>query len=60
LVKLAQVYNTSLPTDPIPGAPVGFGADLAAAFASVPEPGTFGLLAAATTGLLASRRRRRK
>jgi len=38
LVKLAQNYNTALPTTPIPGAPADFPADLARAFASVPEP----------------------
>jgi hypothetical protein len=36
LVKLAQNYNTSLAAGPVPGAPAGFDADLAAAF--VPEP----------------------
>jgi hypothetical protein len=55
LVKLAQVYNTSLPTDPVPGAPIGFGADLAAAFASVPEPGTLSLLAIGACALLRRR-----
>jgi T5SS/PEP-CTERM-associated repeat protein len=38
LVKLAQNYNSALPGDSIAGAPAGFTADLARAFASVPEP----------------------
>jgi hypothetical protein len=57
LVKLAQNYNTGLPTEPIPGAPVGFEADLARAFASVPEPGMMSLFAVAGMGLMARRRR---
>jgi len=44
LVKLAQNYNTSLPTAAIPGAPADFNADLARAFASVPEPTCLALL----------------
>jgi hypothetical protein len=60
LVKLAQNYNASLPTDPIPGAPVDFQADLAAAFASVPEPGALSLLGLAACGLAGRRRRRSK
>jgi hypothetical protein len=57
LVKLAQNYNTALPADPIAGAPAGFGADLAAAFASVPEPGALSVLG---IGLAAWTRRRRR
>src|SRR6185295_7945004 len=38
LVRLAQNYNTALPSEPVPGASVSFNADLAAAFAAVPEP----------------------
>jgi fibronectin-binding autotransporter adhesin len=44
LAKMAQNYNTALPGDVIPGAPAGFEADLARAFASVPEPSLLGLL----------------
>jgi hypothetical protein len=57
-VKLAQNYNTALPTDPIPGAPANFSADLAAAFASVPEPGALSVLALSAFGLAGRRRRR--
>jgi hypothetical protein len=58
LVKLAQNYNTALPTEAIPGASPQFAADLAAAFASVPEPGALGLLGLAACGLVGRRRRR--
>jgi autotransporter-associated beta strand protein len=45
LAKLAQNYNTALPGGAaIPGAPAGFEADLAAAFASVPEPSLIALV----------------
>jgi autotransporter-associated beta strand protein len=40
LAAMAQNYNTSLPSAPLPGAPANFERDLAAAFASVPEPST--------------------
>jgi autotransporter-associated beta strand protein len=59
LVKLAQNYNTALPTEPIPGATPGFEADLARAFASVPEPGTLSILGIGGIALLGRRRRRR-
>ena len=58
LVKLAQNYNTSLPTEAIPGATPGFEADLARAFASVPEPSTLAFAAIALATLARGRRRR--
>jgi autotransporter-associated beta strand protein len=56
LVKLAQNYNSALPSQPIAGAPADFATDLAAAFASVPEPGAVSLL---VVGALVAGRRRR-
>jgi hypothetical protein len=56
LVKLAQNYNAALPSESIPGAPADFASDLAAAFASVPEPGAVTLLLAGA--VLTGRRRR--
>ena len=59
LVKLAQNYNTSLPAaGSIPGASPIFEADLARAFASVPEPGTLGALSLIATAGMFRRRRR--
>jgi hypothetical protein len=58
LVKLAQNYNTALPSEAIPGAPVNFGADLARAFASVPEPSGALLAFFAACGVATTRRRR--
>jgi autotransporter-associated beta strand protein len=58
LVKLAQNYNTALPTEPIPGAPAIFEADLARAFASVPEPSVALLAFFGACGVAVSRRRR--
>jgi fibronectin-binding autotransporter adhesin len=58
LAKLAQNYNTALPSSPIPGAPADFQADLARAFASVPEPSATMLSLIAACGLAARRRRR--
>ena len=60
LVVLAQNYNTSLPGGalPVPGVPPGFDADLAAAFASVPEPGAGALLVACGFASLTRRQRR--
>jgi hypothetical protein len=60
LVKLAQNYNTSLPSAPIPGAPADFQSDLAAAFASVPEPSTMAALVVLAGCGLANRRRRQR
>jgi autotransporter-associated beta strand protein len=59
LAKLAQNYNTALPSQAIPGAPVDFQADLAKAFAAVPEPGTISLLGIGALAVLARRRNRR-
>jgi hypothetical protein len=56
LVMLAQNYNGSLP-GAVPGAPVDFQAAVAAAFASVPEPGAV-LLLAGLGGVVLRRRRR--
>jgi hypothetical protein len=58
LVKLAQNYNTALPAAPVAGASAGFEADLARAFASVPEPSAT-ILMLGVAGLAAGRRRRR-
>jgi fibronectin-binding autotransporter adhesin len=59
LAKLAQNYNTALlPSAPIPGASLEFNADLARAFASVPEPASLSLIAVSTLSLLRPRRRR--
>jgi T5SS/PEP-CTERM-associated repeat protein len=58
LVALAQNYNGALPSGPIAGAPDGFGQDLRAAFASVPEPAGVGGFALVAVGLCHRRRRR--
>jgi len=57
LVSIAQNYGTSLPSAPIPGASISFENDLAAAFSSVPEPGSLGVVALAGLALLRRRRR---
>jgi hypothetical protein len=57
LVKLAQNYNTALPSEAVPGAPVGFAGDLARAFASVPEPSIAGVVL--VLGVTPRRSRRR-
>jgi hypothetical protein len=59
LVLLAQNYNAVLFARPIPGAPAEFEADLAAAFASVPEPSACAPLAGGAV-CLARRRTRLK
>jgi len=59
LVKLAQNYNSALPGAPIAGAIAGFQADLAAAFASVPEPSALALLALGALGMFRRNRNRR-
>jgi MYXO-CTERM domain-containing protein len=56
LVKLAQNYSGAVPSEPIPGTPSEFANDLAAAFASVPEPEVLAVLG---LGGLCLRRRRR-
>jgi hypothetical protein len=58
LVKLAQNYDGALPAGPVPGAPAAFASDLAAAFASVPEPSS-ALSAIAACGIAGARRARR-
>jgi len=58
LAKLAQNYNTSLGAAAVPGASADFNADLARAFAAVPEPGALGLIAIGGISLLGKRRRR--
>jgi autotransporter-associated beta strand protein len=58
LLTLAKNYNQSMPTEPVPGASAQFEADMAAAFAAVPEPGAACILGGAL--LVASGRRRRK
>lgn len=57
LTALASNYGLALPSGAVPGASVEFNQDLAAAFASVPEPGGLGLVA--LWGAAALRRRRR-
>jgi hypothetical protein len=56
LVLLAQHYNPTVPGT-LPAGPVGFSADAAAAFASVPEPGTAVVAAVGTAAILRRRRR---
>jgi hypothetical protein len=56
LLTLARNYNAAVPAEPIAGAPVGFEADVAAAFAAaVPEPG----LGVGVVGMVVAGRRRR-
>jgi fibronectin-binding autotransporter adhesin len=57
LVAVAQNYGGALPSAAIPGASADFNQDMAAAFASVPEPGALSLIVAAS-GLMLRRRRR--
>jgi len=59
LVRLAQNYNSTTIPAAIPGAPANFESDLAAAFASVPEPGA-GLIVFASVAILARPRNRKK
>jgi len=57
LAKLAQNYNTALGAPAVPGAPADFNADVARAFAEVPEPQSLAVLALAGGTLLCSQRR---
>ena len=57
LVKLAQNYNTGLPSEPIPGGSAAFQADLARASASVPEPSLVGMLGICALAVGARRRK---
>jgi hypothetical protein len=57
LVAIAQNYGGTFPAAPIAGASPDFNADLAAAFASVPEPSLLAWIAIATAPLLKRRRR---
>jgi hypothetical protein len=60
LLALAKNYGQAAPAEPVAGAPAGFEADLAAAFAqAVPEPSGVGWVVAAGAGVVARRRRRR-
>jgi hypothetical protein len=59
LAMLAQNYNTALPSAAIPGASTGFAADMAMAFALVPEPSVYGLTIWVIVLGGANRRRRR-
>jgi autotransporter-associated beta strand protein len=58
LAKMAQNYNTALGAPAVPGASADFNADLARAFAAVPEPGTISLLGLGAVAMLGRRRRR--
>jgi autotransporter-associated beta strand protein len=58
LLTLAKNYNASMPTEPVPGASAQFEADMAAAFAAVPEPGSLALLGLGVGAMLGGRRRR--
>jgi hypothetical protein len=60
LVKLAQSYNAALPSAEVPGASASFSDDLAAAFASVPEPSTGAILVLSALGFAWPRPRRRR
>jgi hypothetical protein len=61
LLTVARNYNAAMPAaDAVPDATAAFGADLAAAFAQVPEPSMGLLAAAAACGLAVGVRRRRR
>ena len=56
LVRLAQNYGAALPAQPIPGASPVFECDLAAAFASAPEPSGIAIFATLMAGFMRRRR----
>jgi len=58
LAKMAQNYNTALGAPAVPGASADFNADVARAFAAVPEPGTISILGLGAVAMLGRRRRR--
>jgi autotransporter-associated beta strand protein len=58
LAAMAQNYNTSLPTPALGGFSPEFSADVQAAFAAVPEPGTGGAICVVALGAVVRRRRR--
>lgn len=58
LVSVAQNYGDMLPAAPIAGASEDFEADMAAAFASVPEPSVINGLLLGVAGFIYRRRRR--
>jgi autotransporter-associated beta strand protein len=58
LLVLAKNYNQALPAASLAQFSPAFQADVAAAFAQVPEPATAGVLAAGCIGLMVRRRRR--
>jgi hypothetical protein len=58
LVKLAQNYNTALSPAAVPGASAAFEADVAKAFASVPEPSETAVALVGLCGLVRRRRGR--
>jgi hypothetical protein len=59
LLVLAKNYGAVAPADPAPGAGAAFEADVASAFAQVPEPSA-GILIAGTIACCAARRGRRR
>jgi hypothetical protein len=60
LLALAKNYGAAAPSDPIPGTDVAFQADVAEAFAAVPEPATGGLIGGVLACCAARRGRRRR
>ncbi len=58
LVAVAQNYGGSVPVGPIAGAPLNFSSDMAAAFASIPEPASFALINIGAIWTLFHRRRK--
>jgi autotransporter-associated beta strand protein len=58
LAAMAQNYNQALPASALAGTSAQFQADVASAFAQVPEPGMLGVMSLGGLGLLARRRKR--